>query len=86
MTEPLTRLLRLTEATLMAKAAQCRLGSNRLDPLVLAALEGVARQHEDRAAQCNAWAFNIEFNAGRISPAREDEMRASCAEWLRMAK
>jgi hypothetical protein len=76
MTEPLTRLLKLTEAKLMAKAAQYRLDS----------LEGVARQHEDRAAQCNAWLLTIERNAGRISPAREDEMRASCAEWLRTAK
>ena len=85
MTEPLPHLLRLTEAKLVAKAAQC-LGSNSLDPLVLDALEGVARQLEDRAAQCNAWALNIECNAGRISPEREDEMRAVCAEWLRMAK
>jgi hypothetical protein len=84
-TEPLTRLLRLTEAALMAKAAQC-LGSNSLDPLAPDAPEGVARQLEDRAAQCNAWLLTIERNAGRISPAREDEMRANCAEWLRMAK
>jgi len=69
----------------MAKAAQC-LGSNSLDPLVLGALEGVARQLEDRAAQCNAWLFTIERNAGRVSPEREDEMRAACAEWLRMAR
>jgi hypothetical protein len=72
MTEPLPRLLRLTEAKLMAKAAQCT--------------SGATAQLEDRAAQCNAWLLTIERNAGRISPEREDAMRASCAEWLRMAK
>lgn len=72
MTESLPRLLRLTEAKLMAKAAQCA--------------GGATAQLEDRAAQCNAWLFAIERNAGRVSPEREDEMRASCAEWLRMAQ
>jgi hypothetical protein len=72
MTEPITRLLRLTEAKLMTKAAQCT--------------GGATTQLEDRAAQCNAWLFAIERNAGRVSPEREDEMRAACAEWLRMAR
>jgi hypothetical protein len=85
MTEPIASLLRLTEAKLMAKVTKC-LGSTSLDPLVTEALEAFARQLEDRAAQCNDWGFNIERNAGRVSPEREDEMRAACAEWLRIAE
>jgi hypothetical protein len=85
MTEPVLALLKRTEAVLLAKAAQC-LGSNSLDPLVLDALEGFARQLEDRAQQCAGWIFGVERWGDRMPKNREDDIRASCAEWLRMAE
>jgi hypothetical protein len=83
MTEPLITLLKRTEATLLAKSTQCR-GSNSLEADVLDALEGCARQLEDRAAQCASWLFSIE-RWGDVPAERESEMRESCAEWLLMA-
>jgi len=83
MTEPLITLLKRTEATLLAKSTQC-LGSNSLEPDVLDALEGCARQLEDRAAQCATWIFNLERWGNNVPAAREVEIRESCAEWLRM--
>jgi hypothetical protein len=84
-TEPLLDLTRRTEAALRAKATEF-LGSTSLDLLELDALEGVARQLEDRAEQCAYWAFSIQRMGERVTPAREAEMRDACAEWLQMVE
>jgi hypothetical protein len=85
MTEPVLALLKRAQAALLAKAAQ-RLGSNSLDPAALGAMEGFAQQLDDRAQQCADWIFGIERWGDRTPKNREDDIRASCAEWLRMAE
>jgi hypothetical protein len=72
MTEPLLSLLKRTEATLRAKVAQCS--------------GGATAQFDDRVDQCASWVRNIERWGDVIPKDWEDEMRASCAEWLRMSK
>ena len=83
MTEPLQSLLERTETALRAKVARCR-SSNSTDQLVLNALEGAAGQLEDRADQCASWTFNVERWGARLPKDREAEMRAACAEFMRM--
>lgn len=83
--EPLLPLLKRTQAALKNKITQC-LGSTSLDTLVTDALEGCARLLEDREHQCASWIFNIERWGDRLPKDREDDMRWSCAEWLRVCE
>ena len=86
MTEALTDLLDRTEAALLAKAAKNR-SVDSPDPLIRAALEGVAQQLQDRADQCESWAFNIRcLGAESITSQREAIIRSSCESWLRMSR
>jgi hypothetical protein len=84
--QPLPRLLNRTKAACQATAKHCRNRAEGEDKLTADALEGFAGQLDDRAAQCEAWLFSVDRWGDRIGPAREAEIRESCAEWLRMAK
>jgi hypothetical protein len=82
-TEPLLKILRRAEAALLARSTAL-LCSNGLDPAVLDQAEGVARQLEDRAAQCASWAFSVERWGADIQAEHEASIRSSCEDWLRM--
>jgi hypothetical protein len=83
MTESLPRLLNRTKFACEAMAKHCRSrAASTVDTLVRIALAGFAKQLDDRAAQLDAW-LN-ELLDGAPSEERAAEMRAACAEWLRM--
>jgi hypothetical protein len=83
MTERLNHLLNRTKFACEAMAKHCRnRASTTLDTLVRVALVGFAGQLDDRAAQVDAW-LN-ELLDGAPSEDRKAEIRAACAEWLRM--
>ena len=82
MTESLNRHLNRTKFACEAMAKQCRRrAAATVDTLVRAALSGFARQLDDRAAQIDVWLNELPDG---VSPEREAELSAACAEWLRM--
>jgi hypothetical protein len=88
MTENLTCLVERTRDALRANSKHLRERASQLQDLGLEAttreqLRAFAAQLDDRAAQCNAWLYDV---LDGLSPDREAEMRDACAEWLRMAK
>jgi hypothetical protein len=88
MTESITRLVERTRNAIRANAKHCReraslLQDNGLDAPTQDWLRAFAEQLKDRAAQCDAWLYEL---LDGVSPERETEMRDACAEWLRMGK
>jgi hypothetical protein len=86
MTESITRLVERTQKALRANAKHCReraslLQDNGLDVATQDWLRGFAEQLYDRAMKCDAWLYQL---LDGVTPEQEAEMRASCAEWLRM--
>ena len=83
MAEPLPHLLNRTRFVCLAVAKRCRSrAASTVDTLVRIALEGFAGLLDERVAQLDAW-LN-ELLDGAPSEERAAEMRAACAEWLRM--
>jgi hypothetical protein len=83
MAEPLPHLLNRTRFVCLAVARRCRSrAASTVDTLVRIALEGFAKQLDDRAAHLDVWLD--ELSDGAPSEERVAEMRAACAEWLRM--
>jgi hypothetical protein len=86
MTEDITRLVERTRNALRANAKHLReraslLRDNGLDVATQDQLRAFAAQLKDRASQCDAWLYQL---LDGVSQEREAEMRAACAEWLRM--
>ena len=68
----------------LATARHCRnRAATTTDTLVRVALEGFAKQLDDRVAQLDVWLDEVSDGAAFD---READMRAACIEWLRMSK
>jgi hypothetical protein len=88
MTENLTRLIERTRNALLANSKHLSERASQLQDLGLDVttreqLRAFAAQLDDRAAQCNAWLYDV---LDGLNGEREAELRDACAEWLRMAK
>jgi hypothetical protein len=86
MAEDLNRLLERTKRACWAKAKHLRNCASKLHDIGRERTEreqlfAFAAQLEARAAQCDAWLYQL---LDGVSPERELEMRDACAEWLRM--
>jgi hypothetical protein len=86
MTENLTRLVERTRNALRANSKHLRervstLQDLGLEPTTREQLCAFAGQLDDRAAQCNAWLYDV---IDGLDAEREAELRDACAEWLRM--
>jgi hypothetical protein len=88
MDENLNRLVERTKRACWANAKHLRNRASLLhdigpDRTKREQLFAFAVQLEDRAAQCDAWLYRL---LDGVTPEQEAEMRASCAEWLRMVQ